>query len=313
MDGAAAALGAGLGGGAEGSGAGGGAAAAVCAGAGGLGCGGGACGLGCCCGGEAAIAIPGPERRTMLGTGALGGISTGAGGAAVGGGAEGVCAEAVLAKAADLSGRERADLAAVCFGGFRCGAAASSGVARAAGSGFALATRCDLGLDFDADCRSVVGFGCCVSGAPCAFGGCSVKGRWAGGAAAPEFSVRSKPGNVWGGPRESMTLSLTTTSGVAGGPKITVCAAAGSADAARSAPVTIAARQEVSRSEADAEYLPIPEPRFFPDGRHARSPSSRSKYRARGQPATARFRARDQALPAPFMASLRSAASGRCR
>jgi len=194
----------------------------------------------------------------MLATGALGGIIAGAGGAAVGGGPEGVCAGAVLASEARCRGCETAGLAAVCFGAFTRGVAASAAVAFAAGTGFALAIRCDCAGALDAVCRSVAGVGLCAWVVPCAFGGCRVTGRSSGGAAVPEFGERSKLGTAWGGPSESMTLSFTTTSGVV------VCAAAGTTGTASSAPVRIAARQAVSRSEADAEYLPMPEPQFFP-------------------------------------------------
>src|SRR5260370_6294694 len=112
-----------------------------------------------------------------------------------------------------------------------------------------------------------------------------------------------------------MTFSFTTTSGLVCPPKVMVCAAAGSADAVNRAPVTIAARQAASRREADAEILPMRQTPICPDGRP--TPTQRDlpapKYLAAGHASTTSFYLKIQGVPVAFMASLRSAVSGRRR
>jgi hypothetical protein len=109
-----------------------------------------------------------------------------------------------------------------------------------------------------------------------------------------------------------MTFSFTMTSGLVEPPNTMVCAAAGKAGAASSALVRIAARKLVSRREADAEYLLIPNPDFPRRAMTPAHPDLWPKYRARGHAATARFSLYVQEAPEPLMASLRSVASGRC-
>jgi len=262
----------------------------------------------------------------MLGTGPLGALGAGGGGDAVAGGAEAVCGGGdAVPRDAGCRGCERGVLAVVGFGGV---AATSSGVALPAVSRFALAVRGALpvgravaaaawgGVAADSicwACCSVDGVGVRTAAVLRALGGWRVNGRRPDGLAPPAFSARSRPGNVCAGPRASMTFSFTTTSGPVGPPITMVCAATGKTGTASSVPVRSAARQPVSRREADAEYLPIPNPNSPRKAIAPCPPALRSKYRAWGHAATARFCAVFQGLSAPFMASLRSAASGRCR
>lgn len=109
---------------------------------------------------------------------------------------------------------------------------------------------------------SVGGFGFETAAARRALGGWSENCRRPDGEVPAAFSCRIRPGNVGGGPRESRTLSFTMTSGPVDRPITMVCAAAGTADAASSAPITLAARQAASRREADANNLPMTQPRF---------------------------------------------------